>query len=229
MALVAEAQAVATPVLGPRVPNWMEMFPEPAFSMSLGMVKAEILEGALFTEPLMLGLEFKDSADTGADDDADAVRILGGEVDVTVLDGLNGGGDGKLGEAIHSLGGPSALDPTVDVEVAAFAGDPRGVLGGVKEGEGSDPGTPGDEGVPELRNRVPHRGDDSHAGDHNATFIHADNLDKRNLTKSPGLDEPTEHSVPGCAELPRCRRIEGRETPLGALGAGNIAAPPRSH
>ena len=45
MALAALAQAVATAVLGPRRPYWIETWPLAALTISLGMVKAETLSG----------------------------------------------------------------------------------------------------------------------------------------------------------------------------------------
>jgi hypothetical protein len=45
MALVAEAQAVAMAEAGPRRPKWIETWPLPALTISLGIVNGLILEG----------------------------------------------------------------------------------------------------------------------------------------------------------------------------------------
>ena len=105
MALAAEAQAVATAVLGPHSPKWMETLPAAALAIIFGMTNGLILPGPPLMIAAVLFFELVEAADAAAEMTPQRIRILAIEVEAAVLDGGRGGHQGELGEAVQPLRG----------------------------------------------------------------------------------------------------------------------------
>ena len=81
MALVAEAQAVATAVFGPRRPKWIETLPLAALTISLGIMNGLTRVGPAVEQLAVLLFDLVQAADAAADEHAAAERVALREVD----------------------------------------------------------------------------------------------------------------------------------------------------
>ena len=83
-------------------------------------------------------LDLLHASDARGDDDADVVGVELGRVEVRVLKGLLGGGQGELAEAAH-VAGRLAVHVPLGVEVLDLSRDPGRVAGGVETGDRANP------------------------------------------------------------------------------------------
>ncbi len=120
----------------------------------------------------MFAFEGGEAADAGADHDAEAAWVDGGDVDSGVFHGHFGGGDGELDVAIGAAGVFGDAEVAVCVEVFDFAGD-FAIKGlGVELLDARDAAATIFETVPCGGEVVSKRGDTADAGDDDASFVH---------------------------------------------------------
>ena len=114
-------------------------------------------------------LDQRQAADAGADVDADALGIGFGDFETRVADRLDAGGHAELDEDIHAarfLG----VEILLNVEILHLACHVRGERCGIETGNPGDSGATGNQVIPGFRDGIADRGDDTQAGDDNATF-----------------------------------------------------------
>ncbi len=107
------------------------------FEMSMGIMKGESRSGPAFEQDLALLGDGLQAADAGADEHADFVAVDPVKVQARIAQGLPGGMDAELGEAV---GAPDFLGGRKGgswVEILDLGGDLAVELGGVEAG---DPG-----------------------------------------------------------------------------------------
>jgi hypothetical protein len=95
------------------------------------------LARAAFEERGMFALDHVESADAGADVDADHLGVFGSDFQLGHLERFVGGGDGEVDEAAHLLHF-FFLDELEGIEVADLGGDLAGEGGGVEGGDATD-------------------------------------------------------------------------------------------
>lgn len=117
--------------------------------------------------------EFREAADAAADDAAAAERVVLREVDAAIEDGLVGGVEGELREAIEPAN-RLGLDAVLGLEVLDFAAEADLELGGIEERERRDAAVPGQQAVPVVRHGVGERIDCTQTGDDDAAAGHRD-------------------------------------------------------
>ena len=132
--------------------------------------RADPIRAAL-QQDLHLLLQGPDTANAGADQHADLIPGLRSHRQRRRLQRLHGGRHAKLAEAIHP---PRlfALHPAGRIKVGDLTGDPRFEAGGIKQGDGPDPGTAGADPGPGGFDIEAQGCDRSQAGDYDAVLFH---------------------------------------------------------
>ena len=173
MAWAADAQAVATAVFGPMRPKWIEMLPEAALAIILGMTNGLIRFGPAFRYVECAVFELVEAADAGAEDDAAAERVFLAEIEAAVLDRFDRTDHGELREPVESADvfGVHA-EGRLGVEVLHFAGELDLEGGRVEQGDRRDAALAGEQPLPEAANVIANRLDVPQAGDDDATARH---------------------------------------------------------
>src|SRR3546814_699727 len=112
-----------------------------------------------------------DTANTGADANADALAVIVGNFETGVADRLFGGRNTVMNKRIGAL---DVLDaqPLLGVEVPDHATEPGGIGRHVEIRDRSDTGPPRSDVAPGRGDIVAHRGHDSQAGDDHAPTAH---------------------------------------------------------
>ena len=114
----------------------------------------------------MLALDDIESANTGANVDANHLRVFRRDLKLRGFEGLVGGGDGEVNEAAHLLHF-FFFDEVQRVEVANLGGDLASIGGGIKCGDAADTALSGLQGLPDLAGRIAQGADQADAGDDN--------------------------------------------------------------
>ncbi len=128
------------------------------------------LAGAALQQLLVLPLDHVEAADPRADVNPGAVGQPAVELQLGVLDGKVGGGQGEVDEPAHLLH-LFFLDHLERVEVLHLAREPAGMLGGVEEGDGPDAALPRQGGLPNFLGAHPVPAQQTHPGDDYATSV----------------------------------------------------------
>jgi hypothetical protein len=100
------------------------------------------------------------------------MRILSVWVESGVFNGHLSGGHGELEKAVCATGLLVVVEPWSRVKVDDFTTDLAVVVGGIHGLDGPDATLPREGILPEILQVVPDRGEDSDAGDDDATFKH---------------------------------------------------------
>ena len=161
-ALVVQAVAVAS--FGPLAPTRMETCPAARLTMEAGMKNGRDLARAAFEERGVLALDHVESADAGADVDADHLGVFGRDLQLRHFHRFVGGGDGEVNEAAHLLYF-FFLDEVERVEVANLGGNLAGKGGGVEGGDAADAAFAGEQRLPYRFGSLAHGADQADAGD----------------------------------------------------------------
>ncbi len=118
----------------------------------------------------MFALDDVESADAGADVDADHLGVFGSHLELRHLHRFFRGGDGEVNEAAHLLDF-FFLDELEGIEVADFGGDLAGESGGVEGGDAIDAAFAGEQGFPHCAGSMADGADQPDAGDDNASLM----------------------------------------------------------
>ena len=118
------------------------------------------------------GLDGGDAADAAGDGHAAAGSVLLLQVQAAVLNRLYGGGDSKLGEAVHPAG-LFLVQSHGGIKVLYLSSQRDLLIAVIVQGDGSNAAHAVFDGLPALSSGVAQRGDRADAGDDNASFFHS--------------------------------------------------------
>ena len=117
----------------------------------------------------MLALDDVESADARADKDADALAVLGRDLQAGAFDGFMRGGESEMDEARH-FARFFLVNELERVEVLHLGGEGDGEAGGVKAGDGGDAALTGQQVVPDFGGGVADGRNQAESGDNDASL-----------------------------------------------------------
>ena len=123
-------------------------------------------------EDLVVLLDGAQAADTDADQHADVIGIVFGDLEPRLAHRLLGGRDRVLDEGVH-LFDVALFDPVLGIKIPHLAGDAGGEFRGVEARNQPDTGPPRHQGVPVLFHSNSERGYQTDSGDHHAALKHS--------------------------------------------------------
>ncbi len=127
------------------------------------------LAGTAVEQVDVFALDDVESADAGADVDADAVAVLRRDLKAGVSHGLRRGGEGEVDEAAH-LAGLFFVDKEERVEVFDLGGESDGMTGEIEGFDLGHAALSSQQTVPDLRGGFADPAEKPEAGYDDATF-----------------------------------------------------------
>ncbi len=126
----------------------------------------------------MFALDDVESADAGADVDADHLGVFRGDFQLRHFNGFVGGGDGEVNEAAHLLH-IFFFDEVEGIEVEDLGCDLASEGGSVEPSDATDAALAGDDGLPDCIGGAPKGADEADAGNDDASFWMARQINLR--------------------------------------------------
>ncbi len=170
MALVPEAQAVQTEVLGPRSPHRTEILPLAALMMSFGNHEGGNAIRPTIKHPGMLFFDFVEPTDAAANENTIAIRITLCEVDSGLLDGPMSTEDCELTKTVDppSITGVE-VDESAEIKIADLTTESHFEVAAVKSLNQANAAFTSADRIPDVIHVESQGSNDSHAGDYNST------------------------------------------------------------
>lgn len=118
----------------------------------------------------MFAFDDRESADARADEHACSLRQLRSDRQTRLFHGSFRGSNRVMDEQVHLLD-VFFIEKLERIEVFNFAGDLGGKLSGIKTGNLGDAAASFAKALPRIFGSRSQRGDQTHAGDHNSSFL----------------------------------------------------------